>query len=126
MKARIVREPEQVLYYAADGGALAGVFESLGLACRMLGDDSLDRTVAECLNGPKTEGAEAAELPEAFVLFSGLQGNRLTRVLDALRPAAPKLVKAVVTRHNLGWKVRDLYGELCRERETLGVHQGQE
>ena len=120
MKARIIREPEQVLYYAADGGALREIFAGAGLACRMLGDESLDRTVAECLRAPEEEPARAQELPEAFVLFSGLEQRRLNQVLDALRPAAPKLVKAVVTRHNLGWKLRELYRELCRERESLG------
>ena len=125
MKARIVKPQELVLYYPKGNEKIAEVLKRLDVPVRLLSDSELEQTVAECLKGgqKELESTVSERLPEAFLLFSGVAEKRFQTVLNELRPAAPHLIKAVVTQHNSSWKVSELFEELCRERESLGVHQ---
>ncbi|MDO4292574.1 MAG: DUF3783 domain-containing protein [Eubacteriales bacterium] len=60
------------------------------------------------------------QIGEEMLLLSGFAGERLDAVLDALREGKLGVsLKAVVTQHNVSWRLADLYRELTAEREQL-------
>ncbi len=93
------------------------------LRLRIVEPSQLSRSVGELAKG--TAGAAApspaAPIPEPVVIFCGLSGGQLDRMLAALRRSeAPRtLLKAVLTDSNAGWSFSALYAELCRERSEL-------
>jgi hypothetical protein len=59
-------------------------------------------------------------LRERLVVLCGLD-DRLEALLPELKKAGagPECLKAVLTPHNRGWSVIQLYGELSKERQAI-------
>lgn len=79
------------------------------------GDGSL--TIGQQLGGIKGEGAAPAE---ECLIFSGFDRAELNALLESLRTSGVRIpLKAVVTAHNIGWKLDDLIAELRKEHEYM-------
>jgi hypothetical protein len=69
---------------------------------------------------------EGEALPEPLLIFCHLSPRQLDRALASLRKLRVSCLKAVLTPTNAQWTLRELYGELCKERSQLGgVHSSQ-
>ena len=60
-----------------------------------------------------------------MLVFCGLGQALLNQVLEVIRVAnlPPIPLKAVLTETNREWDTRQLYAELCREREAVAGQQ---
>lgn len=124
MKARIKKTKEMVLCYHKGNEQLLCLLEKLHVPCQIISDSDLEKTISICLQEREGEQTKSqVEIPEPFLLFSGISQKRFDEILNLLHPDFPKLMKAVVTQHNQNWTVVQLYRELCRERKNFGVHQ---
>ena len=69
---------------------------------------------------PRTEAAEAADIPGRMLVLAGLTDRQTDGLLSALRTArAGYSLKAVLTEHNARWTAPALYAALARERASL-------
>jgi len=76
----------------------------------------------EELAAGRGEAAAAGEpFPESMLVFCGLNGGLLDKVLQLLRVAGlpPVGLKAVLTPDNQTWDSRKLYEELTKERAAI-------
>lgn len=114
-----------ILFYDPISSPWAGKLKTIcaiqGLRLRRVEDDRLDLPLLPLLSG---EGAEvqspAKPLPEPVMILCGLTEAQLDRLLPALRRERIFCLKAVLTPTNAGWSLRQLYDELCRERDLMG------
>lgn len=94
-----------------------------GLRLRLVEPTDLGRTVSALAQGlaPVEQPSASATVAEPMLIFCSLTNAQLDRILAALRKAeAPRtLLKAVLTPTNASWTLAALYGELCRERESM-------
>lgn len=120
MKAMKPR-PLALLYAPAEENAAlyTAALETLMRVRRLTAQD-MDQTLSALAAGKN--GADAGDAPaEAFLVLSGCDSAFLNKVLQALRaPGVPPLpLKATLTPHNVNWTARQLYEEICREREEM-------
>lgn len=94
-----------------------------GLRLRPVEAADLGRTVLSLAKGarPAGEVLVVSDVPEPMLVFCGLTDRQLDRMLGDLRAmGAPRTcLKAVLTPHNGAWTLRELYGELVKERFQL-------
>ena len=65
---------------------------------------------------------EGEELAQPMLLLAGFSGDRLDRVLTAMRRGGLRVpYKAVLTEANRLWDVPALYRELAREHEAMAA-----
>lgn len=117
-----------VLYYNAASPQVANkakaVFAVQGLRIRALAPEELVLplgVLTGVLPPPEETPAPRAPLGESLMVFSGIGGARLDRVLSALlRAGVPRSVfKAIVTPDNVSWDFYRLLGELKAERAAV-------
>lgn len=92
-----------------------------------VGKAELDAPLLSLLdNAAAGEHRPGPSLPEPVMVFCHLAAPQLDRLLPELRKLGTQgCLKAVLTPTNKGWTLRQLYAELCREREELGAHAPQ-
>ena len=121
---------ERVLLYTPKPleqvGKLQAALAVLRIPVKTLGPQSAGEIVGRLagLKEPPSDTAEEAPTPDGpMLVFCGLSSQRLDQVLAKLRacggPAIPH--KAVLTHHNSGWTLAQLYAELCRERAEIAA-----
>lgn len=117
-----------VLYYNAaspqEGAKAKAVFAAQGLRIRAVSPEELGRPLGSftgVLPAPEEASAPREPLSESLMVFSGLGGAQLDRVLSALlRAGVPRSVyKAIVTPGNVAWDFYQLLGELKAERAAV-------
>lgn len=117
-----------VLYYNAsspqEGAKAKAVFATHGLRIRAISPEELGCPVGSftgLLPKPETLPAERPPLSESIMVFSGLGGPGLDKVLFALlRAGVPRSVyKAIVTPGNAAWDFYQLCEELKAERTAV-------
>lgn len=93
-----------------------------GVKLRAVESGHLDQPLSVLAQGlpPVDPSTEEAALPEPVLVFCRFSEPQLDRALLALRQSKVVCLKAVLTPTNAGWTLRQLYGELCRERAQLG------
>ncbi len=115
-----------VLFYspapASFGPKLLQICAIQGLKLRAVENASLGRPLSTLVQGlpPAEPPAGGSPLPEPLLVFCHLSEGQLDRVLQALRRAQVRCLKAVLTPTNAGWSLEELYHELCKERSQLG------
>lgn len=117
-----------ILLYDPASAPWAGKLKTIcaiqGIRLRRVEDDRLDLPLLSLLKGENAEGQRPARpLPEPMMIFCQLTEPQLDRLLPALRKELVFCLKAVLTPTNAKWSLRQLYGELCREREEMGAHR---
>ena len=115
------QRPLALLYAPAEENAAlyTAALEKL-MRVRRLTVQDMNQTLSALAAGKN--GTDAGEAPaEAFLVLSGCDSAFLNKVLQALRaPGVPPLpLKATLTPHNTNWTARQLYEEICREREEI-------
>ena len=96
-----------------------------GFKLRVLENSDLERTLRFLAQGMRAEGPlpEGEALPEPLLVFCHLSQGQLDRALKGLRKHQIACLKAVLTPTNAAWSLRELYGELVKERAQMGgVH----
>lgn len=116
-----------ILFYDPISSPWAGKLKTIcaiqGLRLRIVENVQLDHPLLSLAGGGAGEPeALGSPLPEPVMVFCGLANPQLDRLLTALRRERVFCLKAVLTHTNAGWTLRQLYDELCREREQMGVH----
>ncbi len=105
-------------------GKLKAVCAIQGLWLHAVENAQLDRPLLSLPDGGIGETEARPEpLPEPVMVLCGLTGPQLDRLLPALRKERIFCLKALLTPTNVGWTLRQLYTELCREREELEAHR---
>lgn len=117
-----------VLMYNCSGeqfSKLKQIFAMLRLRMRVVEPDRYHIPLEELSRGKGEPGEAAEPLPEAMLVFCGLGQALLNQVLEVIRVAnlPPIPLKAVLTEANREWDTRQLYAELCREREAVAGQQ---
>ena len=117
-----------VLMYNCSGeqfSKLKQIFAMLRLRMRVVEPDRYHIPLEELYRGKGEPGEAAEPLPEAMLVFCGLGQALLNQVLEVIRVAnlPPIPLKAVLTETNREWDTRQLYAELCREREAVAGQQ---
>ncbi len=117
-----------VLYYNAsspqEGKKAKAVFATHGLRIRTIAPEELGRPLGSftgVLPQPEESPAPRAPIGESLMVFSGIGGPQLDRVLSALlRAGVPRSVyKAIVTPGNVSWDFYQLCEELKAERAAV-------
>ena len=77
---------------------------------------------------PSQECEPGEPFPQAMMVFCGISGKQFGPILAAIREAKlpPIPLKAILTPTNAQWDSRQLYEELCREREALEQARAQD
>lgn len=121
---------ELVLYYTPEKSEADRLIKSvmirLGIRIRNIGPEQTGEKVgvlaglAEAQSGEKTE-EEPPVISEKMLVFCGLGRQKLEEVLFQLRRAGapPVPMKAMMTEHNQGWSLYELYRELLEEHEKM-------
>lgn len=97
-----------------------------GIRLRVVEGCDLDRPLSALAQGlqPAKPLSAGEALPEPVLIFCSLSERQLDRALPSLRRIQAFCLKAVLTPTNREWTLRELYGELCKERSQLGsAHQ---
>ena len=118
-----------VLLYNCSGpeySKMRQIFAMLRLRMRPVGSDRLHLPLADLAAGRGEPSQEPGEpIPEVMLVFCEVNGELLDKVLEILRlsklPAVP--LKAVLTETNQSWNSRQLYDELCKEREAVAAQK---
>ena len=85
-------------------------------------DGRMEETVGAVFTEPTPSGlARAMDL--TLIMFRNFTREELDPVLKAIREAglSRQPLKAMVTAHNWGWKLGDLYEELQQEQKVMGA-----
>lgn len=121
---------ELVLYYTPEKSEADRLIKSvmirLGIRIRNIGPEQTGEKVGvlagltEAQSGEKTE-EEPPVILEKMLVFCGLGRQKLEEVLFQLRRAGapPVPMKAMMTEHNQGWSLYELYRELLEEHEKM-------
>ena len=114
-----------VLIYNCSGpqfSKMRQIFAMLRLLMRQVTPEKYELTLLDVANGngePTTEPGEP--IAENMLVFCGLNSALLNQVLEILRLSKlpPIHFKAVLTADNKDWNSKQLYQELCKEKEAL-------
>lgn len=121
---------ELVLYYTPEKSEADRLIKSvmirLGIRIRNIGPEQTGEKVgvlaglAEAQDSERTE-EEPPVISEKMLVFCGLGRQKLEEVLFQLRRAGapPAPMKAMMTEHNQGWSLYELYRELLEEHEKM-------
>lgn len=107
---------------------LRQIFAMLRMRMRPVTPDRYHVALEELARGKGEPAAEAGEpIPEAMLVFCGLNGPLLRQVLEVIRLAKlpPIPLKAVLTTDNMAWDSLKLREELLKEREAIIAQQTQ-
>ena len=128
---------ETVLYYAPEKSdadrLLKGVLIRMGVRIKNAGPAEAGQTVGYLAGLPGFEEAKADEnapeafgeapllVPERMLVLRDFGNRRLEEMLSGFRKAKvpPIPLKAVLTEHNCGWTLVELYRELKEEHEKM-------
>lgn len=93
-----------------------------GVKLRVLDSTQLDRPLTALAQGlrPGALPAPGEPLPEPVLIFCHFSDSQLDRALRSLRRLEAFCLKAILTPSNSAWTLRELYGELIKERSQLG------
>ena len=99
-----------------------------GFRLHMVEASQLDQPLLALLEGaPAGERRPGEPLPEPVMVFYHLTAPQLDNILPELgKLGARGCLKAMLTPTNKGWSLRQLYAELCRERESITPHAPKE
>ena len=135
---------EMVLYYTPEKSAedqkLKGVLVRLGIRIRNITPEQAGQKVGYLAGLPgfeelpeQEEGytgenreEEASVIPEKMLVLCGFGQRKLEEMLNQFRKAKipPIPMKAVLTEHNSGWSLVELYQELRQEHEKMNAADG--
>ena len=117
---------EKVLYFepqpSEQTAALKTVFVRMGVRIKNVEAVSAGQTVGFLLNRkgfePTDETADAPSAP--MMVLDGFTEKRLDILLREMKAYGISVpYKAMVTEHNIGWTLSDLFTELVREHEAM-------
>ena len=78
-----------------------------------------------CESEKNTDKQNSTSIEESILIFSGLGGRNLDRILNILRTNNVIVdLKAVVTQYNKDWKVSKLRDEIKKEHELMNNING--
>lgn len=117
-----------VLLYNCSGpefSKMRQIFAMLRLRMRVVLPTQYQLTIGELADGKGEPGEEEQPLPEAMLVFCGLNDALLHQVLEVLRVAQlPEIpLKAVLTVTNREWNTAQLREELLREKEAIAAQE---
>lgn len=117
---------EKVLYFepqpSEQSAALKTVLVRMGVRIKNVDADSVGQTVGFLLNRKGfAETDTAAGTPSApMMVLDGFTEKRLDILLREMKAHGVSVpYKAIVTEHNIGWTLSDLFAELVREHEAM-------
>lgn len=124
-----------VLYYTPEKSAedqkLKGVLVRLGIRIRNITPEQAGQKVGYLAGLPGFEEMpeqeeEASVIPEKMLVLCGFGQRKLEEMLNQFRKAKipPIPMKAVLTEHNSGWSLVELYQELRQEHEKMNAADG--
>ena len=119
-----------ILMYNLSGpefSKLRQIFAMLRRRMRVVEPDRYPIALSDLAAG-RGEGGEMSEaLPEAMLVFCGLNNALLNQVLEVIRLAKlpPIPLKAVLTASNQEWDTHQLYEELKKEREAIAAQKAE-
>ena len=92
-----------------------------GFRFHMIDAPQLDQSLLALLEGEASgEHRLGSPLPEPVMVFCHLTAPQLDHLLPELgKLGARGCLKAMLTPTNKNWTLRQLYAELCREREAM-------
>ena len=91
-----------------------------GFRLHMVETSELDQPLLALLEGVAGEHRPGNSLPEPVMVFCHLTAPQLDHLLPELgKLGARGCLKAMLTPTNKTWTLRQLYAELCREREAV-------
>ena len=113
-----------VLVYNCSGPKFAKmhqIFAMLRLLMRNVTPDKYDLSLMDLTLGQGEPGEAQEPIPESMLVFCGVNQALLHQVLEVLRLSKlpPIALKAVLTEENKDWNSKQLYEELCKEREAM-------
>ncbi len=113
-----------VLVYNCSGPKFAKmhqIFAMLRLLMRNVTPDKYDISLMDLALGQGEPGEAQEPIPESMLVFCGVNQALLQQVLEVLRLSKlpPIPMKAVLTETNKDWNSKQLYEELCKEREAM-------
>ena len=117
---------EKVLYFepqpSEQTAALKTVLVRMGVRIKNVEAVSAGQTVGFLLNRkgfePTDETADAPSAP--MMVLDGFTEKRLDILLREMKAYGVSVTyKAMVTEHNIGWTLSDLFTELVREHEAM-------
>ncbi len=120
-----------VLMYNCSGpeySKLRQILAMLRLRMRPVGPERYQVAIGQLAEGQGEDGEAVQPIPEAMLVFCGMNQALLNQVLEVIRVAnlPPIPLKAVLTPSNREWTTLQLYEELKREREAIaGAEKGQ-
>lgn len=100
---------------------LKSIADSLGFVYKTADADCGNDT-AGCLCGigGQCRSEERCTVQDEILLFSGLNGNEMSKFLDLMRKNNIKIpLKAMLTPNNKSWTISALAEELAREHELM-------
>ena len=118
-----------ILMYNCSGpefSKLRQIFAMLRLRMRPVSPEQYHLPLEQLAQGKGEPSAAKAEpIPEAMLVFCGLNQRLLHQVLEVIRVAnlPPIPLKAVLTETNREWDTQALYQELLKEREAIQAQQ---
>ena len=95
-----------------------------GFRLHMIAAPELDQSLLSILEGVAAGDRAVGEaFPEPVMVFCHLTAPQLDHLLPELgKLGARGCLKAMLTPTNKNWTLRQLYAELCRERESMAPH----
>ncbi len=121
-----------VLIYNCSGpqfSKMRQIFAMLRLLMRQVTPDKYELSLLDVANGNSEPTSEPGEpITENMLVFCGLHGALLQQVLEILRLSKlpPIHYKAVLTSENKDWNSKQLYEELCKEKQALEAKNTEE
>ncbi len=126
---------ELVLYYTPEKSdadrLLKGVLVRMGIRIRNIAPEQTSEKVGALAGLPgyeeQKEEGEAPVIPEKMLVLHGFGQQKLQELLGGLRKAKipPIPMKAMVTEHNAGWTLYELYQEIRKEHEMMTGQKGE-
>ena len=114
-----------ILFYAPSPLPWAPKLKTLcairGFRFHMIDAPQLNQSLLALLEGEASvEHRPGSPLPEPVMVFCHLTAPQLDHLLPELgKLGARSCLKAMLTPTNKSWTLRQLYNQLCREREAL-------
>ena len=122
----MAKSRETALYYDPEGGERAQqvktVLVCMGARIRNIAAADFAQTVGFLLSRKGFEPTDAtADAPSApMMVLDGFTEKRLDILLREMKAHGVSVpYKAMVTEHNIGWTLSDLFTELVREHEAM-------
>lgn len=118
----------EVLLYKIDlqserGSALEAVLKELGVCVRLIDDSMLDMRLSQCISAEmrsSEDKSEAQKFDSPVMIINGLDDETLDNLLRGMRRENCSVeLKAAVTKHNVEWKIIDLFREIESEHRMM-------